>query len=412
MSIQNFAKGNLSIGFVVSHPFYGSPGSIVRIKELSTSLSAFGAKVHVYSPFSGDESWGKNVFFHKIPSIVSTLGLQNVQYRLTRWALNKPFFVRRIVSKTVLDKTISSFAKNLKTTITEDLDIIQGEQEIAAAACVQLREELGVPVIASLHNIWPEELITTGLIGENSGEYALLQESEKKTVFGSDLNVVVSEEMAIYLKEKYSLSNDRILIIPPGGRARVNQISKIRGKQFKVVFAGLVAKRANLDLFIKSMPYVLEKYPDTQFFITNKGEDLKRIRKLTHELSVNPRFYWFPESADFYKFLSSCHVGVVTSSNDLPRRMGPSVKLFDYISVGLPVVANNIGGWTKIVENSAIGILTDSDPECFAQGILKLLDDQELSCNFGENGLNLVNSKYSWTESARALFEGYKGLLK
>ena len=167
MSIEQFKKGDLSVGFVVSHPFYGSPGSVLRIKELSKSLANFGVKVHVYTPYSPDEYWGTNVFFHKIPNIASTLKLQNALYNLTRWVLDKPFFIHHILSKKFLDKMISGFAKNLKATLTEDLDLIQGEQEIAAAACVRVREELGVPVIASLHNIWPEELIATGLIEEN-----------------------------------------------------------------------------------------------------------------------------------------------------------------------------------------------------------------------------------------------------
>lgn len=410
---MKYLKGkDLSVGFVVSHPYHGSPGSILRVRELSTSLSNFGMMVHVYSPYPSDESWGTNVFFHQVPSVFSTLGLQNMVYGLTRRVLNNSFLMHHIVlKKKTLDRMIDGFAKGLIATINdEEVDIIQGEQEIAAVACVRAREKLGVPVIASLHNIWPEELVATGLIDKPSREYAVLQEIEQEIVSGSDLVVVVSEDMARYLEDRYSLEISKILVIPPGGRARISRV-KDREPPFKVVYAGLVASRANLDIFIEGMPFVLEKHPDVKFYITRKGEDLKQIRKLAKEVGVSPVYYWFPKSEGFYEFLASCHVGIVTSSNDLPRRMGPAVKLFTYLSVGLPVVANDIGGWTRMIENEKIGILTKDEPQSLAQGILKLLDDGELAHRFGERGVELVKTKCNWDESAKKLLQKYEEII-
>jgi glycosyltransferase involved in cell wall biosynthesis len=181
---------------------------------------------------------------------------------------------------------------------------------------------------------------------------------------------------------------------------------------FKVVYAGLVVQRAQIDLFIKSMPIILKKYPETKFYITNQGEELNKIKRLSKELGVNPEFYWFEDSHEFYNFLATCHVGVVTSSNDLPRRIGPAVKLFDYLSVGLPVVANEIGGWTKIIKDEQVGLLTKCNPESFAQGIIKLLDNPDLSRRYGNMGLKLVNTKMNWDTSARALVNKYEQSLE
>jgi glycosyltransferase involved in cell wall biosynthesis len=303
----------------------------------------------------------------------------------------------------------SSFSKGLIAAVRNDIDIIQGEQEIAATACIGVREELGVPVIASLHNIWPEELVAMGLVEETSKEYDALQEFEQNIVSGSDLVVVVSEDMARYVETRYSSKSGHILVVPPGGRSRVSQIGN-RTMPYKIIYAGLVEKRAHPDLFVESMPHVIAERPNVRFFITNRGEELGRIRNLAHKAGVSPEYYWFPRSDEFYKFLASCHVGVVTSSDDLPRRMGPPVKLFDYLSVGLPVVANDIGGWTKIIEHEEIGILTDSDPQSLADGILKLIGNEGLSRRLGEKGLELVKSKLNWDESAKILLHEYARL--
>jgi glycosyltransferase involved in cell wall biosynthesis len=317
-----------------------------------------------------------------------------------------------MLRKKVLDRMIYHFAKGLLAAIKDgEVDIIQGEQEIAAAACARVRERLGIPVVASFHNIWPEELVTMGIIDKSSKQYAALGEIESEITCGSDRVVVVSEEMAKYLQQRYLMKRGHILVVPPGGRARVNQVNSC-GTPSKVVYAGLVTLRAHLDLLIESIPIVLEKHPDVRFYITRKGEDLQRIRRLAKKLGVNPEYYWFPSGERFYEFLASCHVGVLPSSNDIPRRMGPAVKLFDYLSVGLPVVANDIGGWTKIVEHEKIGILTDSNPQSFADGMLQLLSNRDLSRRLGERGLELVKSKLNWDESARMLLQKYEDVLR
>jgi len=407
---MNFLEDrDLSVGFVVSHPFYGSPGSLVRVKELSISLTKFGVKVHIYSPYPQEEYWGPNILFHKIPSIARKLGIQNKIYDLTRRVLNSRFFVQHIlIKKKLLDRTINDFTENLIETVNDELDLIQGEQEIAAIACVRAREKLGIPVFSSLHNLWPEELVAMDLIDESSKEYLILQNIEQEIVSNSEKLVVVSEEMAKYIQNKYSADSDKILIIPPGGRSRVNGIKREYRPPWKVVYSGLVTSRANINLFIKSMPFVLEKNPYVNFYITRRGENLKRVQRLAKSLGVNPKYYWFPQSEDFFKFLSSCHVGVVPSSNDLPRKMGPAVKLFDYLSVGLPVVANNIGGWTRIVEKENVGILTEDDPKQFASAILKIIENKSLSLKYSYSALKCVMTICSWDNSAKTLLQNYK----
>jgi glycosyltransferase involved in cell wall biosynthesis len=404
-------RSDLSIGFVISHPFHGSPGSILRVRELSKGLSNLGVKVHIYSPYSSDENWGNNINFHKLANLSSTLKVNDISYRLSRWALNNYFFMHHIISKNMLDSAINSLAKSLTNSIdTGDLDLIQGEQEIAAIACIRARDKLGVPVVASLHNIWPEELVAMRLIQKTSAAYAFLQGLEQEIVSKSDFITVVSEEMATYLSAKSSSDSCCISVVPPGGRIRQSQVAD-RTLPFKVVYAGLVVSRANVELFIKSMPFILKKYPETKFYISAKGEEIKQIKRLAQNIHVRPEYYWFKKSDDFYKFLASCHVGVVTSTDDLPRRMGPAVKLFDYLSVGLPVVANNIGGWTKVIDDEQIGVLTESDPKSFADGVLKVLDNYELPQQLSKRGLELVKTKLSWDQSATALLRIYQKII-
>ncbi|MBS7281184.1 MAG: glycosyltransferase, partial [Candidatus Freyarchaeota archaeon] len=147
-----------------------------------------------------------------------------------------------------------------------------------------------------------------------------------------------------------------------------------------------------------------------QFYITNKGEALKEVKRLAGELGVCPKFFWFDDYGRVNDFLSKCHVGVLPSSNDLARRMGTPVKLFSYLSVGLPVVANDIGGWTEIIKEEYIGIVTSDDPKEFGEALASVFTDAKTMMEYALNGLDLVKTKYNWDESARVLLGIYRDL--
>ncbi len=91
--------------------------------------------------------------------------------------------------------------------------------------------------------------------------------------------------------------------------------------------------------------------------------------------------------------ISSCTAGILTSNDDFPRRFGPASKLYDYLSMGVPVVANDIGSWTQIISDEQVGLLSENNPEKFAEKILIFVNDSDLSKNYGQNGIHLVQMR-------------------
>ena len=86
-------------------------------------------------------------------------------------------------------------------------------------------------------------------------------------------------------------------------------------------------------------------------------------------------------------------------------------KLFDYLSVGLPVVANDVGGWTDIVKENRVGRITSDDPKEFAQAIIDLLDNPQEIAEYGRRAMRLIRTKYNWDISANILKDQYKRLV-
>jgi glycosyltransferase involved in cell wall biosynthesis len=87
-------------------------------------------------------------------------------------------------------------------------------------------------------------------------------------------------------------------------------------------------------------------------------------------------------------------------------------KLFEYMSVGLPVVASNFPLWKMIIEGNRCGITVDPlDPKAIAQAIEYLLAHPEEARRMGERGRRAVEERFNWEREGERLLILYKELL-
>jgi glycosyltransferase involved in cell wall biosynthesis len=287
-------------------------------------------------------------------------------------------------------------------------DIIQAVDNVTVDWCLPVGKKLDIPTVVDLHNITAEELAAARIIERDGSEFARLQRINKEQFNQIDGILAVSDEMKNYLIRNYDVEDNRIAIVPHGGRLRLVKSFKLSSPS--IIFSGLLTLRDHVDLFVHSMPFVSDAIPTAKFYITGKGEMLQKLAKMAHGLSIDPVFFWIKDDNEFYSFLSSCNVGVLTSRIDIPNLIGPPIKLWDYMSVGLPIVANDVGGWSKMISKYKIGVTTDDSPKSFAEGLLMLLTDEELCIQCRLNQLRLIEGPMNWDNSIRTMVNFYRKL--
>lgn len=381
------------------HPFSGSLGSTVAIKELSTSLGKLGLQVFIFTPYETDKELAENVCVKNIPTLFGRLGIGSKTYHVSRLMYyNKAFMgyvylnkkIQQVANKKLVEIIAPLFLEN-------DIDVVHAEQDMIAPLGLELSKETNLPFVARLHNITSEELVSGGVIKPESKEFHMFQMMNEQVLSQADLVLVVNNALKEYVLTNYGLQKDKVVIVPTAGRPRIRDLP-IRAASPKIVYSGLVSYRERVDLFVKSMPKIRGFRQDAQFFVTKKGDNLGAIKKLVSRANVSVNFFWYPKTQDFFEFLSSCHIGILTSSDDTARRIGTAVKMFDYMSVGLPVVANDIGGWSKMIETEKVGILTKENE--LASGVVELLRNPEMVEECGKRALEVVRTKYNWDNSA------------
>jgi glycosyltransferase involved in cell wall biosynthesis len=384
----------------------------VRTLELAKSLNKLGIETIVFSPYEETHTTKDGVRVVKVPTIFSALHIERSIYNTSRRFYYSHGLQRLVIKSSKrllggqfqLSNGLVNFFKKF------DLDIVQAEQDNAALTLLPIRSKLGIPLVLDLHGIWPEELLAANAIKVDGSDWRDLHDLMRRILNSVDLTVCLSKAMHDYVALNYGVDVRRTVVVPPGGRVFNDEYIE-RSSPPKVVYAGMVSYRKHVDLFVNSMGLVKAARSDAEFYITKKGDLLKKMQDLALKLALDPNFFWFKDSDSTLKFLSSCHVGVHPSTNDVSARLSMPSKLFDYLSVGLPVVANDVGGWTDIVKENRVGRITSDDPNEFAQAIIDLLDSPQEIAEYGNRAMRLIRTKYNWDISANILKDQYKRLI-
>ncbi|ARM83542.1 glycosyltransferase family 4 protein [Marinobacter salarius] len=87
------------------------------------------------------------------------------------------------------------------------------------------------------------------------------------------------------------------------------------------------------------------------------------------------------------------------------------VKMFEYMAVGLPVIASNFPLWRQIIEGNHCGLCVDPlDPKAIAEAIDYLITHPEEAEHMGRNGQKAVFERYNWGIEEKKLVNFYSEL--
>lgn len=87
-------------------------------------------------------------------------------------------------------------------------------------------------------------------------------------------------------------------------------------------------------------------------------------------------------------------------------------KMFEYMSVGLPVITSDFPVWRHIIDSAGCGLLVDPlDPTSIADAMHWILDNPREAESMGQRGQRAVEEIYNWEHEGDKLINLYKKLL-
>jgi len=89
------------------------------------------------------------------------------------------------------------------------------------------------------------------------------------------------------------------------------------------------------------------------------------------------------------------------------------IKLYEYMSAGLPIIASNFPLLKQIIEDAGCGLLVDPmDPKAIAEAMRWILDHPAEAEAMGQRGHQAVLRLYNWDAEATKLIDLYNKLLE
>ena len=179
----------------------------------------------------------------------------------------------------------------------------------------------------------------------------------------------------------------------------------------KIVFSArrLVYKNG-LDTLLESAQVLAKNHPEVLFVVAGKGPSRSLIEDRIQELGIQ-------KNIQLAGFVPDELLPVYYGAADLfllPSASGEGLPLvlFEAMSCGLPVVATTVGGTPEIVEHMQNGVLVPpQDPQAMADGMCKLLADNQTTIEIGKQAKEYILNKLSWKENARQLLQVYQQFL-
>lgn len=195
-------------------------------------------------------------------------------------------------------------------------------------------------------------------------------------------------------------------VLPPGGHiSHEGEMAQFSSKVERAIYVGGISQRYGTDLLLDA------------FSLMNREckLDLELVCREDEYISLRPLFEKYIEAEWLHvHHLWGESLGPVYRRSDIaliPRRkdiyndLAMPVKLFEYLSYGLPIVATNCTEMADFVRRNRIGIVVQDNPLSLAEGVLRIVRDQDLYRELKRNAKRTLENGNLWTDRAEQVAE-------
>ena len=231
-----------------------------------------------------------------------------------------------------------------------------------------------------------------------------LQDARQAEKISSRSNAVIAGNS--YLKELALRYNRNVFVTPTP--VETNRFlprktkPKREGDEVVIGWIGISSRVAYLGRLEKVFQELSRRYPIRFRLITRPRQEPFVWRGV--RVDVIP---WSYESE--VKDLAEFDIGVMPLDDDEWSRGKCSLKLLQYMAMGIPSVSSRVGSNVEIIEEGSDGFLA-SETEEWVEKLSRLIEDRSLGEKMGQAARRKVVEEYSLEKMAPRLAEVLKGV--
>ena len=292
---------------------------------------------------------------------------------------------------------------------TERFDLIHAHDWVVGRAAVELKNRLGLPLISTIH------ATEIGRGGSLDGEYRTkVRDIERLLVEQSDGIICCSNYMLDHIQHVLGAVKTKIRVIPNGVEAsRFNNGHQpqpiptgVSEDRKTILYVGRIVREKGIFTLLDAFEKLRKQGKDVSLVLVGEGplkEDLAK-EVLRRKLNDRVKLAGFVDEKKLVSLYNSSDAFV------LPSHYEPfGMVALEAMASRVPVVVSDVGGLSEIVEDGITGVKVPAyNPSALAEGILRVLEDRELSEQLKANAYRAVQERYRWDMIAEKTIEAYR----
>jgi glycosyltransferase involved in cell wall biosynthesis len=204
------------------------------------------------------------------------------------------------------------------------------------------------------------------------------------------------------------LPGRKIEVVPHGDFSFFAHLGKmVEAENNNILFFGRIAPYKGLEYLIGAGKLVENQIPNITITIAGEG-DFARYESLINcdsHFVVHNRFIPDDEVAELFR-----KAAIVI----LPYTDGTQSGIISIAGAfKKPVVVTDVGSFSEMVENGKTGLVVPpEDATALAEAIIRLVEDDRLRQDMGENAYKTLKEKFSWGDIAQQTLKVYQEAIK
>ena len=277
--------------------------------------------------------------------------------------------------------------------------------------CTLPAKLLGAKVIAFMKEPSPElaeTLFASSLVPR------IYRFIEGRVLRYADLVFTVTEDLKeVYVARGADARKIRVVLNGPDPRHwQAPAASVPTAPGFTAVCHGSIEDRYGHDVIVNAVHLVRDRLPDLRVRIAGQGTKAAEVERLIAELGVGDKVQllgWL-DHEELERELRQADVGLVAQRSSPYSNLVHTIKMYDYMLLGKPVVASRLRSTGRYFDETTVRYFRPDDPADLAEALVELHDCPERRRSLAEAGARR-HEQLGWVTQRKALIDGYHDLL-
>jgi glycosyltransferase involved in cell wall biosynthesis len=272
----------------------------------------------------------------------------------------------------------------------------------------------GKSVLYDSHELFPETLKIRRYVPNTVKNVLSIAADKIEIEFAKRLDGVIAATPTIKKRfEAEGIPSCSVLNYPNIGEFEdVAKKSRYESRPLDVAYVGSITEVRGIYNMVEISNEISKKYNFSLNIAGSFSSSIleKKVTNLSGWKNVDYRG-WVGRSG-VKNIFSSSRAGLLLFHPAPNNRRALPIKLFEYMSAGLPVVASDFPLWRKIIEEAKCGILVDPlSTKSIVEAITWLFEHPEEAKRMGSRGRQTIEQKYNWNSQVDKLISFYENTI-